>query len=200
MSTLWAIAWQKGSASIGRKIGYLRVSTEEQNLDRQILGLENICDELRIEHGVSAVAKKRPVFEQLLANLQPGDCLVIWSLDRAFRSARDAINVGEDLRTAGIHLQIVSMLLDTSTPEGKFFYTFLAAWAELERDTISQRTKEGMDAARRNGKRIGRPKKLTEIEIAAAKQRLSLAPRPSMRSLARSFGCSQRTLTRALAA
>ncbi|MEP2987310.1 MAG: recombinase family protein, partial [Roseibium sp.] len=78
------------------KIGYLRVSKHEQSPDRQIDGLRGLCDELHIER-LSAVSAKRPVFEALVAQLKSGDALVVWDLDRAFRSTIDAITTAEKL-------------------------------------------------------------------------------------------------------
>ena len=73
-----------------KKIGYLRVSTEDQKPDRQIDGLKNLCDEIHIEK-ISATAKKRPVFEKVIKKLNAGDSLVVWALDRAFRSTLECL-------------------------------------------------------------------------------------------------------------
>ena len=142
------------------KLGYLRVSTEEQRPDRQIDGMRPLCDELHIET-CSAVANKRPVFDHILNTLKKGDTLVVWDVDRAFRSTVDAINYAEKLRERGIEFRIVSLGVDTSTADGMLVYTVVAALAEHERKRLSERTKQGLEAARRRGKRIGRPRKLT---------------------------------------
>lgn len=151
----------------GRRIAYMRVSTADQNTDRQALGLQGLCDEFYPE-SVSAVAEKRPVFDQVLAMLKPGDTFVVWDLDRAFRSAIDALLTMEDLRAKGIHLHIVSMYLDTSTDEGELFYTILAGFAQYERRILSRRTREGIEAARRRGVTIGRPRLLDEETVLLA--------------------------------
>ena len=150
-----------------RKIGYLRVSTEEQKPDRQIDGLRSVCDSLHIER-ISAVAKKRPVFEHVLNSLQQGDRLVVWNLDRAFRSTLDALTQVQMLKERGIEFQVVTMNIDTSEPMGEFFFTVVAAFAQLERQTISQRTKEGLKAAKRRGKRLGRIPKLSKRQVRSA--------------------------------
>src|SRR5690554_1417064 len=80
-----------------KRIAYLRVSTAEQRPDRQIEGLKDLADELHIET-LSAVARRRPVYEHVTARLQAGDMLVIWALDRAYRSAKDALNEIDALR------------------------------------------------------------------------------------------------------
>lgn len=153
-------------------IGYLRISTQEQRPDRQIDGLHSLCDELFIEHA-SAATMKRPVFDQVLSALQAGDTLVVWDLDRAFRSVVDAIQTVEDLHARGIALNIVNLQVDTRTPAGMLVYTVLSACAEFERRIISQRTKEGMAAARKRGKRLGRPPKLSPGNLNKARQRIA---------------------------
>ena len=150
-----------------RRIGYMRVSTTSQSTDRQALGLNQHCDELRFEH-ISATAKTRPVFEDVLSRLKNGDTFVVWDLDRAFRSTVDAILTAEKLRSRSIRFQIISMHVDTATPEGELFYTVMAGFAQYERRIISRRTREGMEAARRKGKRIGRPPLLSAQTVCEA--------------------------------
>lgn len=130
-----------------RAIGYLRVSTADQRLDRQDIGLREFCDEMHVET-VSGAAKSRPVFDQVLRGLRPGDTLLVWDFDRAFRSTLDAIQTSERLMKRGVRLQILRMNLDTSTAEGEFFYTIMAAMAQFERRLLSRRTREGLEAAR----------------------------------------------------
>ena len=140
------------------KIGYLRVSTEDQNHQRQIDSLKTVCDKLYIET-LSAINEKRPVFEKVIKKLQTGDTLIVHNLDRAFRSTRDALDQEEQLRKRGVKFQVLSLSFDTDTPEGILFFTIVAAVSQYERQCLSRRTKEGMAAARRRGKHIGRPKK-----------------------------------------
>lgn len=140
------------------KIGYLRVSTQDQSHQRQIDSLNTICDRLYTET-LSATSKKRPVFEKVLRKLKLGDTLVVHDLDRAFRSTIDALNHAESLRERGVNFQILSLNVDTGTPAGRFVYTVMAAQSQLEREILSKRTKEGMAAAKRRGKHIGRPRK-----------------------------------------
>ena len=184
---------------LGRKIGYLRVSTDEQRPDRQIDGLEHICDELRLELGVSATAKSRPIFDQLREDLSDGDTLVVWALDRAFRSTLDAIQTADALRARGVHLEIVSLNVNTATPEGKFVYTLMAALAEMERDVLRQRTKEGLAAARKRGKTLGRPRALSDDDLRLAAQMLE-DEYATIKSVAEHFGVTPITLSRSLKA
>lgn len=179
-----------------KKIAYVRVSTPDQRHDRQIEGLKAFCDELHIET-LSATAAKRPVYDRVLKKLKPGDMLVVWDLDRAFRSVVDALTEAEKLRQRGVHFQIANLNIDTSTPAGIFVYTMLSALAEFERRTLSQRTKEGLDAARKRGAKIGRPPVMSETQIRDARALLA-EPGQTKADVARRFGVRRWTLTRSL--
>lgn len=179
-----------------KKIGYLRVSTDEQKVDRQIDGLRSLCDELHLEK-LSAVSRKRPVYDRVKACLERGDMLVVWDLDRAYRSARDALNELNALTAHGVNFTIANMRVDTTTPEGYWIYTMLSANGELERKTLSRRTKEGLAAARRRGKRLGRPRKLSDCQIADARTRLQ-AKESTIMGLAKEYKVGRWTLSRAL--
>lgn len=154
-----------------RRIAYLRVSRADQRPDRQIIGLRELADELHVEK-LSAVARVRPVYERVKARLCPGDILVVWDVDRAFRSIKDAINELDALRTRGICFHIADMHLDTSTPHGRHQFAIMSANAELEREMLIKRAKEGMAAARARGVRIGRPPKLSDRQLFDAHCRL----------------------------
>ncbi|WP_353532881.1 recombinase family protein [Cognatishimia sp. WU-CL00825] len=154
------------------KIGYIRVSTEEQREDRQVDLLLPICDEIHVEKR-SAVGQSRPVFEAVLDKLNAGDTLVVWSLDRAFRSARDALNIEAQLKDREVALRIVSLGVDTATADGKLAFTMVAAVAEHERARLSERTKQGLAVARKNGKHLGQKPKMTPEQAREAAQRLA---------------------------
>lgn len=123
--------------------------------------------------------------------------LVVWDLDRAFRSVIDALTEAEKLRARGVDFQIATLHIDTSTPAGIFVYTMLSALAEFERRTLSQRTKEGLAAARRRGKHIGRPPKLTDCQLRLAASRIELH-NESLAKIAQEHGVASWTLSRAL--
>ena len=150
-----------------QRIGYIRVSTPAQITDRQSLQLNDACDEVHVEH-VSAIAAERPVFEAVIAALRPGDTLVVVDLDRAFRSAIDAIMTAQMLRERGVRFRVLSFPIDTASEEGELFYNILASFAQFERRIISRRTREGLDAARKRGARLGRPAALTADTIRQA--------------------------------
>ena len=175
-----------------RSLGYIRVSTKAQMPDRQVEALKAECDELHIEH-VSAVADARPVFDQVMGHLRPGDTFVVMDLDRAFRSSIDAILTAEHLRHQDVTFRILSMAIDTSTPEGELYYTMIAGFAQFERRIISRRTKEGLDAARARGVVLGRRPKLTDHQIRKAHAKLAASP---CAHVAESLGVSRQTLQR----
>jgi DNA invertase Pin-like site-specific DNA recombinase len=177
------------------KIAYLRVSTCEQKPDRQIDGLKMICDELHIET-LSATARRRPVYERVMQRLRAGDVFVIWDLDRAYRSAKDALNELDRLRERGVDFLIANLDLDTTTPHGRLVYTIMGALAEFERATLSQRTKEGIAAARRRGRQLGRPPLLTVQQLRKADHRVARGEH--IAAVARDFGVARWTLSRAL--
>ncbi len=178
------------------KIGYLRVSTEEQKPDRQIDALTPICDELHIEK-LSATAKKRPVYEKIIGSLRSGDVFVIWDLDRAFRSAKDALNELDNLRERGIEIQIASINIDTSTPHGMLIYTFISGLAEFERRLLSERTKQGLAAARKRGQRLGPPPKMSDAQIRTAMHKIE-TKEASVGEMAALNGVHPSTITRSI--
>ncbi len=177
------------------KIGYARVSTDEQNPDLQFDALRDAgCERIYRDEGVSAVARERPQFEAALAALTPGDTLVIWKMDRAFRSLLNALQV---LEARGVESHSLTDAVDTTTPNGRFAYQITNAFAELERALIAERTRAGMEAARRRGTRLGRPPKLTEAQIEKARASIA-AGRATITALTGKLGVSPRTLARAL--
>ncbi|WP_187432187.1 DNA-invertase hin [Roseobacter fucihabitans] len=162
--------------------------------DRQTVQLEAECDALHVEY-VSAVAADRPVFEALLDDLSAGDTFIVQDLDRAFRSSIDAMLTAEALRQRGVNFSILSLNVDTRTPEGELFYTMVASFAQYERRIISRRTKEGMQAARKRGVQLGRPTQLTPEVIRDAYDWMVQATLPC-RYVATQLGVSRLTLQR----
>jgi DNA invertase Pin-like site-specific DNA recombinase len=177
-------------------IGYARVSSLDQNPRLQFDALRAAgCG--RIFREKRSTLRERKAFQAALRALGPGDTLVIWKLDRAFRSTKEAIMVWESLRARGVSLQIVTLSFVTDTPEGRHFFRGLASSAEYERDLISMRTREGMAAAKRRGEHVGRPRLLNPEDVAWARKRLKSA-RASLTDIAAKLGVSRDTLRRAL--
>lgn len=121
---------------------------------------------------------------------------MVWDLDRAFRSVVDALSEAEKLRARGVHFRIANLNIDTTTPAGIFVYTMMSALAEFERRTLSQRTKEGLAAARARGKRLGRPPKLTAAQLRKAGRCIDGGA--SIATTARELRVAPWTLSRAL--
>ena len=141
------------------KIGYARVSTEEQNLDRQIDILKQIgCDRI-YEEKVSGIKKERPELNKMLDQIRTGDVIIISDLTRLSRSVKDLFSLVEQIEGKGANIEsIKESWVDTTTAQGKLMFTIFAGISQFERDLISQRTIEGLNATRARGKKGGRPK------------------------------------------
>ena len=181
-------------------IGYARVSTQEQNLDLQRLALQDAgCDEIFEDQGYSATLLTRPGFQQAMDTLCADDVLVIWKMDRVFRSLRHALDLLEQFEARKIELRCLTEPIDTTTSMGKCMYQIRNTMAELERSFIRERTIAGMEAARARGVRIGRPRKLSPAQVAAAHQRLLSEPKINSALVAQDLGVSPKTLMRSIA-
>lgn len=140
------------------KIGYARVSTQEQNLDRQLDGLRaQGCDRIYQEK-MTGTKAERPEFQKMLDALRPGDTLVTDSFSRLSRSTKDLLELVERLNAQGVNLVSIKEQLDTTTATGKMMLTMLSALSQFERDLIAERTADGLKAARARGRMGGRPK------------------------------------------
>lgn len=180
------------------KIGYARVSTEEQNLDLQRQALEAAgCGKILEDHGLSGAAHSRPALNRALAALEAGDVLVVWKLDRLGRSLPHLIEVITGLRESGVGFCSLQEQIDTTSAGGRFYLHILAALAEFERELISERTRAGMNAARRRGVHLGRPPKLRPDQIEQARALIE-AKEMKQGEVAAMLGVSPKTLWRAL--
>lgn len=145
-------------------IGYVRVSTEEQNADMQEHALIRRGvhpDNIHADIGVSGVAARRPAREMALKQLRSGDTLVVWKLDRVSRSLLDLLLLLQDLDKRGVGFLSLQDSIDTRTPIGKVMLAILGAFAEFERDMIAARTRAGVKRAQERGVRFGQPTKIT---------------------------------------
>ena len=139
------------------KIGYARVSTQEQNLDRQIDNLTAAGCERIYKEKITGTKADRPEFRTMLDVLRPGDILVTDSFSRLSRSTKDLLDLVERLNNSGVHLISLKENLDTTTATGKMMLTMLSALSQFERDLIAERTLDGLKAARARGRKGGRP-------------------------------------------
>lgn len=181
-------------------LGYARVSTEDQllNLQRDALIKAGVEEGRIYEEQVSGVATKRPQLLECLRSLRAEDVLVVWRLDRLGRSVPELIKIMDDLHKRGIGFRSLSESIDTTTAAGKMVFHMLAAFAEFERNLISERTKAGLKAARARGHRGGRKSKVTPAMLRAAKAML-LDPLITAQEAADALKIGRASLYRALA-
>lgn len=150
------------------KVGYARVSTNNQNLELQIDALEKAGCEKIYRDIASGARTERPSLNEMVNNLRPGDVLVIWKLDRLGRSLNHLIGLVNDLIEKKIGLQSLNDPIDTTTAQGRLSFNLFASLAEFERDLIRERTQAGLSAARARGRNGGRPKGLPKKAEATA--------------------------------
>ncbi len=157
----------------GRLIGYARVSTPDQKLDHQLDLLARVgCDKVFYDQGVSGAKAKRPGSDKLLRYLAAGDLLVVYKLDRLGRSVQHLSDLIIRFDERDIHFCSLTEGLNTATSGGKLIFHIFAAMAEFHRDLIRENTKNGLDAARKRGKRLGRPPLLNDDQTLIAHQRI----------------------------
>lgn len=178
------------------KVGYARVSTEDQKLDLQLTALRSAgCHRIFEDRGWSGSVMARPGLDSLLHSLQPGHTLVVWRLDRLGRSLVGLIHLVDELGRRGVDFQSLTEQVDTTSPGGKLIFHIMAAMAEFERSLISERTKAGMLEAQRRGRRIGRPPLLSAEQLEEAFASLESE---TLHKVAARYGVSSRTLRRHL--
>ena len=169
----------------GALVGYARVSTRDQNLDRQIDALDAEGCVRVFSDKKSGKTAVRPELERALDFMRPGDTLVVASLDRLSRSLQDLIGIVAELRRRGVGFRSLHEQLDTTTPGGRLVFHVFAALAEFIRELIVEGTLEGLDAARARGRVGGRPSVMTPEKLAAAR---ALLPDNSISAIARIVG------------
>ena len=155
------------------KIGYARVSTNEQNLDLQLDALKNAGCEKIFQDVASGAKTERPGLDDALQHLREGDTLVVWKLDRLGRSLRHLIDVVTSLNDEGVFFLSLQESIDTSSSGGKLIFHIFGALAEFERDLIRERTLAGLAAARARGRVGGRPRVMDTNKLAMAKTLLA---------------------------
>ncbi len=146
-------------------IGYARVSTEEQNLDRQIDSLiEHGIDKRNIyQEKITGTKIEREQLQKMIDELREGDTVIVLEITRLSRSTKDLFSIVEQIESKGANIKsLKESWLDTTTPQGKLLFTIFAGISQFERDLISERTKEGLKSARARGRNGGRPKKSTK--------------------------------------
>lgn len=141
------------------KIGYIRVSAQEQNTMRQEVLMEQLgVDQIYIDRS-SGKNANRPELKTMLEFVRKGDVVIVESISRFARNTKDLLELVEQLSAKGVEFVSQKEAIDTSTPTGKFMLTIFGAVAELEREYILQRQREGIAIAKEQGKYTGRPMK-----------------------------------------
>lgn len=144
--------------------GYARVSTDFQLLDAQTDALEAAGAERVFADKISGSTRKRPQLNLLLDQLRPGDVIVVTKYDRLARSLRDLLDIVEAIKERGGGFRSVAEDIDTTTPAGRLVFHVFASIAQFERERISERTREGLEAAKKRGRVGGRPPALSAAQ------------------------------------
>jgi DNA invertase Pin-like site-specific DNA recombinase len=177
-------------------LGYARVSTADQSLDAQTDALSAAGAERVFADVITGTARRRPELDRMLDQLRAGDVVVVAKYDRLARSLHDLLEIVRTIREAGAGFRSLAEDIDTTTPAGRLVFHVFASIAQFERERISERTKEGLAAARRRGRAGGRPPALTpEQREAVRRMRDEEGRGPS--AIARLFGVSVSTVRRA---
>jgi DNA invertase Pin-like site-specific DNA recombinase len=178
-------------------IGYARVSTADQTPQLQLDALEQTgASRIFSDRGVSGSMPSRPELDACLDHLRAGDVLTVWKLDRLGRNTQHVLAVVDDLTSRGIGFRSLTEGLHTDGPMGKAMLTIMAAFAQLERDTMIERTRAGLAAAAANGRKGGRPRKVDDADAAKAR---SLREKGIMATdIAKMLGVSRATVYRYL--
>ena len=176
-------------------IGYARVSTSDQNLDAQLDQLRAAKAEKIFEEKITGTKRTRPQLDALLSQLRKKDVVVVTKYDRLARSLKDLLEIVETIREHGAGFRSLAEDIDTTTSAGRLIFHVFASIAEFERDRISERTKEGLEAARNRGRVGGRPPALSADQKTEVRRMRDDGR--SIPEIARLFKVSQMTVRRA---
>lgn len=177
-------------------LGYARVSTEDQNLNSQTDALTAAGAERIFSDKISGSFRKRPELDRLLDQLRPEDVVVVTKYDRLARSLRDLLDIVEAIQARKAGFRSIGEDIDTTTPAGRLVFHVFASIAQFERERISERTKEGLEAAKARGRVGGRPSALSVAQKDEVRRMRDEDGR-SISDIARLFKVSQQTVRRA---
>ena len=176
-------------------IGYARVSTNDQNLDAQLDALKGVGAQRIYSDKISGSLRKRPELDRLLDQLRDGDVIVVTKYDRLARSLRDLLDIVESIKERGAGFRSLAEDIDTTTPAGRLVFHVFASIAQFERERISERTKEGLEAARKRGRVGGRPPALSAVQREEVKRMRDVDGR-TLSEIAQLFKVSTKTVRR----
>ena len=175
-------------------IGYARVSTQDQSLDLQMDALKKAGCIKIFDDKISGSRTERPGLAKALDLLREGDTLVVWKLDRLGRSVKNLVDLVGVLHGQNVQFKSLTDSIDTGTPSGRFFFHVMASLAEMERELTVERTRAGLETARKLGRMGGRKRQMTDSKIVSAKKLLANGVPP--RDVAKNLGVSVPTLYR----
>ena len=182
-------------------VGYMRVSSDNDrqttHLQRDALLAAGVDPRHLFEDKASGARDDRPGLRQALDYVRPDDCLVVWKLDRLGRSLSHLLHIVTSLQAQGVAFRSLTEQMDTTTPQGTFLFSVFGALAQYERALTQERIRAGLEAARRRGKRGGRPQAISAEQLEAILAALHAGA--SKASLCRTFGVKRTTLYDALA-
>lgn len=177
-------------------LGYARVSTGDQTLDAQIDALREAGAEKIFKEKKTGKTRQRAELEKMLEQLRADDVVIVSKYDRLARSLRDLIEIVEQIREKGAGFRSLGEDIDTTTPAGRLVFHVFGSIAEFERERIVERTKEGLEAARKRG-RVGGRRPALSPEQKEAVRRMRDEEKRSLAEIARLFGVSKQTISRA---
>lgn len=188
--------WDVYGTIIDMIIGYARVSTDDQKLEAQIDALTEAGAERVFSDKITGSARSRPQLDQMLDHLREGDVVVVTKYDRLARSLRNLLDLVEVIAERGAEFRSLAEDIDTTTPAGRLVFHVFASIAQFERERISERTREGLQAARKRGRVGGRPPALSAVQRDEVRRMRDDEHRP-LAEIARLFKVSTKTVRRA---
>ena len=176
-------------------LGYARVSTKDQNLDGQRDALTAAGAERIFADTITGTARTRPELDRLLLALRSGDVVVVTKYDRLARSLKDLLEIVDQIQAQGAGFRSLGEDIDTTSPAGRLVFHVFASIAQFERERIVERTKEGLEAARKRGRVGGRPPTLSPAQKAEVRRMRDEEHRP-IPEIAALFNVSDKTIRR----
>lgn len=177
--------------------GYARVSTEDQATTAQLDALRAANCERVFEERASGGRWERPELHRMLDQLRHGDVVVVWKLDRLSRSLKDLLSIMEKIEASGAGFRSLTEAIDTTTPAGRMMMQMVGVFAEFEREMIRERTRAGLERARKKGRHPGRKPKLSKDQRSEIRDLVASGKR-SEAEAARLFGVHRSTISRVI--